>query len=43
MRLPVREEKPLRRAVVAQAIAAFAAGATFVFGLAADAPLIPAM
>lgn len=42
MRLPKMEEKP-RRSVVAQAIAAITAGATFAFGLAADAPVIPAM
>ncbi len=43
MRLPRQEERVARRTVVAQAIAAFTAGATFVFGLAADAPVIPAM
>jgi hypothetical protein len=43
MRLPKTEEKRISRAVVAQALAAFTAGATFVFGLAADAPVIPAM
>lgn len=42
MRVPLNGERP-RRAVVAQAIAAFTAGATFVFGLAADAPAVPVM
>jgi DNA-binding transcriptional ArsR family regulator len=44
MRLAKDDEKPQpRKGVVAQAIAAVTAGATFAFGLAADAPLIPAM
>lgn len=44
MRLSKNEERAQsRRSVVASAIAAFTAGATFVFGLAADAPVIPSM
>jgi DNA-binding transcriptional ArsR family regulator len=43
MRLTRIEEKPVKKGVVAQAIAAVTAGATFAFGLAADAPVMPAM
>jgi len=43
MRLAKPEEKQQKRGVVAQAIAAVTAGATFAFGLAADAPVMPAM
>ena len=44
MRLAKNEETPqAKKSIVAQAIAAVTAGATFAFGLAADAPLIPAM
>ncbi len=42
MRVPLADERP-KRGMVAQAVAAVTAGATFAFGLAADAPVIPAM
>ena len=44
MRMIKPEERaPARKGVVAQAVTAVAAGATFVFGLAADVPVVPAM
>jgi DNA-binding transcriptional regulator GbsR (MarR family) len=43
MRLSKMEERQPKRSVVAQAIAAITAGATFAFGLAADAPVVPTM
>ena len=44
MRMTKAEEKPqVRKGVVAHAMAALTAGIAFVFGLAAEAPVIPAM
>jgi DNA-binding transcriptional regulator GbsR (MarR family) len=41
MRMAKTEDKPAKKSVLVQAIAAVTAGATFAFGPAADAPVIP--